>query len=272
MTAFRGSSSQTALANSDTTLSLPAVSPAAQVGDTGLVWITGAVASTPQYTAPSGWTRIAATQVYDAGSPGVSLEAWWKRLTSSDLASSTWSWDPAHGTIVALTAYSPSTGKMVQPSEAAAAAASTSSATRTTPSLTTAGSRWLSTAYADRSGSTWTVPTGQTSRHNVQRGTGASSLLVTDSGGDLAAGTYSRTATASASTGTRCEGVVALEEVDAPTTPDPEPTPDPGSEAPPSWLVVPSGFARLEFVSNGSGSAARTTDFSSDDYNPDDYQ
>lgn len=270
MTAFRGSSSQTALTNSDTTLSLPAASPAAQVGDTGLVWITGAVASAPQYQAPSGWAFVTATRVYDSGSPGVALEAWWKRLTSADLASSSWSWDPAHGVIVALTAYSPSSGKMVQPSEAASAAASTSSATRTTPSITTAGPRWLSTAYADRSGSTWTPGSGQTIRHDVNRGTGASSLLVTDSGGDLAAGTFTRTATASASTGTRCEGVVALEEVDAPATPDPEPEPDPGGSS--SWLVVPSGFARIEFVSNANGAAARTTDFSSDDYNPDDYQ
>ena len=248
MTAYRGAALKAAIANSDTTLELPAFDPAPQVGDTALVWVTGAAPSAPVYTPPSsGWAYVTGTRVFDAGSPGVALEAWWKRLTSADLGPTGWGWDPAHGTIVAGVVYSPATGKMVQPAEAAAAGGDTSSTTRTTPTLTTAGPRWLVFAYADRSGSTWTPGSGQTTRHDSRRGT-ASAVLVTDTGAELAAGSYSRTTTASVATGTRAEGVVALQEVDAPTTtpdPDPPPTEDTGST---SWLQVPSGFARLELL------------------------
>lgn len=215
MTAFRGVVSGSAVSNADDAITLGAV-PNLQVGDLLLAAVAGAVNTSPTYYLPTGWRLVPDTIAFDTGTPGVALGVYYKRATADDLGDSTYGWDPAHGAVVGLTAYSPSApGREVRVAQGAAAAASTSSATRTTPSLTTTGSRWLVAFYADRSGSTWTVPTGQTQRHAISRGSGAISLLVTDSAGDVAAGTYSRTATASASTGTRVEALVALEDVPA---------------------------------------------------------
>jgi len=211
---WRSGSSASGLANTNTNLAVPRPDPAPGFGDVVIAVVTGASATEPTYTPPPGLGYTLAGEAFDPGSPGVKTAVYWRASYGEDDISELWSWDPAHGVVIALSVVrGADPAAPFAAGEFAIAAASTSSATRTTPSITLAAARALVlAAHADRSGSTFTPGAGQTVRHDVRRGT-ASALLVTESTG--AAGATTRTATASVATGTRVDLIGAIRDGDA---------------------------------------------------------
>lgn len=154
---------------------------------------------------PGGWTLQ--TGDVDLSSPGVRLNTYTRAFQDGD-TSWVWSWDNnANGRIV-ITPYSGvDPVDPVPTAERAANVIGASSATRTTPAITTDGDRWVHHAHSDRSGSSYT----STSEERADLSGTSTSLGVYDSSGDVAAGTFSRTATASNSTSVGVNTIVALQ-------------------------------------------------------------
>lgn len=162
-------------------------------------------------TAPSGWVLRA--DAHDPAAPGVRLNFYTGKTDDVGAGPWTFSVPTATAIAIALCGYSGvdlttpvvgSTGSNA--GEANAVGQSTSSTSRVTPSIVTAGFRWIVSAFADRSTSTYTVT--DTERLDILAV--STSLCLADSNASIASGTLSRTATASAASSTAVQAILAL--------------------------------------------------------------
>lgn len=210
---YRGHSSANTTVNATTTLTRPAIT-GVTTGDYLLTIIgTGNITITP----PTGWTNIAAlTQLDD---DGLKMSTYQKVATGPDTAD-TWTFPGITGKATIISAaYTGvnTTTPIVGTERAINQHISPTTATRTTPTITTAAARWIIYAFATGSGYTWTAPA--TVRHQLAAPSGAS-LVIGDSNADQPAGTYSRSATQSTATLVGVSAILALN----PATSSPTPT------------------------------------------------
>jgi hypothetical protein len=159
----------------------------------------GATSPDPAQTCTGGsgtWTTIATSE--KSGSPSHRLTAFGKFYVAGD-ANPTVTIAASGNIENAAIAYSGvDTTTPIASGEAQAQAQASSSTAFATPSITTAAARWLISAAGDRTASTtWT---GTDSLLLTGAAANAANLIVQDSNGMVAAGTYSRTLTASAAT------------------------------------------------------------------------
>jgi alkaline phosphatase D len=160
-------------------------------------------------TPPSGWTLVVGGNDLGA-STSIRLDVYVK-VAASEGSSWTWNYTApsgAHAAIVVQAWSGVDTTTPIVSGEAAYLAQVASSGTRTTSSITTAGTRQLLAAWADRNGSTFTIS-------GTSRGTATlavSACVATEDAGSQAAGTYSRTATGAAVTSVAGSAILALQE------------------------------------------------------------
>lgn len=178
-------------------------------GDVLVAWVgcTKAGTTAAVITPPAGWTALLTTT--DLSSDASTLNCY-LRVASSEPASQNWTKDTGTGRLcVSISAYTGvDTAAPVVAGEASAAELTANTTTRTTPVESTAGARWIMAAHFASTATTFSAFTSQTVRRNVT--TTNSSMAVTDSNGDVAAGNVSRSCTASISDDAGVNAIVAL--------------------------------------------------------------
>lgn len=212
--AFRSGESATTIDKLQTTIT--ALKPSGVVSGDVLV---GCFAFSPggsvtgSVTPPAGWTSIVG--ITDLGSPGSRVEFFYKVAGAAEPVDYTFSFSPAAGAALGISAYSgvDNTTPVVS-GETASNVVGTSTASHSI-SVTVAGPRWVIAGFAQRSGATWTPVTG-TERHQLIR-TGETSFEVLDSNGDVS-GSASLSATASTASSVGAHVGFALQPGAAPTT------------------------------------------------------
>lgn len=170
---------------------------------------TNTTAADVTINAPAGWTLIDQLQD-DDGTTRVKLARYWKLASGegSNYAlsiSSTAALGRFSAAILSYSGVDPTTPIAV--GERAIAKQTTTTANRVTPSITTAGNRWLVGTFVDSLG-----PMTLTDLTERLEYGGSSNLghTVGDSNGIVAAGTYTRNATSN-STGVAVTGLLALQ-------------------------------------------------------------
>jgi hypothetical protein len=156
-------------------------------------------------TAPSGFTEV--HHAIDTGP--CALYRWIRVAGSSEPSTYTCSWDTSGGGIFTVEAYSGvDNATPIVSGESGIATTDTSTATvRTTPTITTAGTRAILSAFANPYAYTWSGAT-DTQLYNDLR-SGAVSLLTQYAVG-VAAGSISRSATTSGNVGDGVQSIIAL--------------------------------------------------------------
>lgn len=194
----------TAQANSSTT-SLAVNVPSGVVNGNLMITILELNAAVT-VTQPGGWTSVGNGAPAQSGTN--TLDAWW-RIASSEPASYTWTFGSAKCNICAL-AYSGTTATPIE----TGAFGSNTSPTATTGSITVSNNDWNIAIYSDRdasAGSTWTTPTGTTSRAGLlNTGTSEGSLAVFDTNAAVTAGSYTYTSTSSTTQSTTVTGAIGI--------------------------------------------------------------
>jgi PKD repeat protein len=164
-----------------------AVVPAdTQAGDTMLLWLT--TPSTVTWTGPTGvtgWTQV------DSLTNGTIKSTLWRKVAEATDAGNTVRVDDPTGFrlgTLAVAVY-----RNADPAGLAAAkAGDTGTSTHVTPTSTATAGSWVVSYWSDKSATTtsWAEPSTQTVRREVagDSGTTRFSLLLTDSGGPVAAG------------------------------------------------------------------------------------
>ncbi|MFE5140323.1 hypothetical protein ACFRDV_22045 [Streptomyces fagopyri] len=203
----------------DTTLACSVPSGTAN-GDV-MIALISRPSSSATVTTQAGWTIISGFPISNTN--GTVLTGFY-RVASGEPASYTWAFSTGKCCIATMSYRGVDT---VTPVHKSAAAADTTTRTgHTSPSITTTiANCWTIGGFCDRgtsSSSTWTTPSGLTSRASLgTTGTSDNSLAVFDSNGALAAGAYSYASTASQSLSTAAMCTLAL--APAPPTPPAQP-------------------------------------------------
>lgn len=206
MSGFRACSSPTKVSssNAETTIAVPM--PTSVAGDQ-LIAVLSVSSTQSMTTTPSGWVLMATFPWVDNSSAVSNVWVYKKIATGSEPASYTWGWANSGGGIGTILSYQ---GAVLVDAECAGTPQASTSQTRTTPSVTTGGPRHLVSIFADANGSTYSGAT-DTQRVAATR-TGGASLLVQDTNGLVAQGTYSKTATASVNTNVGVQVILSLQE------------------------------------------------------------
>lgn len=160
---------------------------------------------------PAGWTMLAEGWV--SGSPSSRYAAYGKFMGSSEPASWSWSYAANSDTVsvthvfsnVHLTTPVPERGWLAQ---------AASGTTRVTPSITTAGDRYVFYSTNDRNASDPVVADATENGTKVRNSIASSAQVTTFRAGNLVAGTYSRTMTGAASTANAGSAIFALKVAD----------------------------------------------------------
>lgn len=203
------STAQTSNNQTATSLAVP-VPTGATTGHVIIAWLSHFLPTTADMTVtgPTGWTKVG--DVFDSGSTSVKLTVWRRTVASGDDASPAWTWPTGTNAVAVMSAYSGvNTTTPIVTGESSLIAKADSNASRVTDTITTAGSRLIVSATGDRSGSTYTGLT------DTQRGAvtiaSSTSLVVQDTNGEVVAGSYSKTFTASVATSIATMGILALQ-------------------------------------------------------------
>ncbi|MGW0795914.1 hypothetical protein [Streptomyces sp. NPDC002692] len=212
----------TATNSSISTSSLACNVPTGTANGDVMVAIISRASSSATVSTPSGWTVIPGFPVQNTN--GTTLCGFYK-VASSEPASYTWSGSAQKWCIATMSYRGVDTGSPINVSSAAVD--TTNRAAHASPSITTTVANcWIVAGYGDRgstSASTWSTPSGLTSRSGSLTTTGTSdnSLATFDTNAGQTAGAYTYSSTASASQSTACMCTVAL----APAGPPPQPPP-----------------------------------------------
>lgn len=153
-----------------------------------------------------GWTQIGSGS-WKSGTPSNRMSVWWRVVTTGEVANPTWTFSTANvnavGTIRAIRGINYTTPVHGHSFLANAAAGST---TRTTNALVTTVPTLVESLFSDRSGSSLTLPeTERGKRFNSS----ASSIARQDTNGEVAAGTYTKTASGGVSTSVWNSAIIA---------------------------------------------------------------
>lgn len=157
-----------------------------------------ASAGDPIPTVPTGWSVIG--EKSKTGTPWHHLIVIGRIYQSGDPTSLTISWSLTGNGSAGCAAYSgvDTTTPVITATEVLASSKSASNTSWDTGSITTAGSRWICAAFANRSSGTWSALT-DTQRY-TQITASSANIAYEDSNGAVASGTYNKTATYSVST------------------------------------------------------------------------
>ncbi|MFI1535564.1 hypothetical protein [Streptomyces anandii] len=215
----------TAVTSTITDASLACNVPTGTTDGDVMVAIVSRPSGTATVSTPSGWDVLSGFPVQNSG--GITLAGFY-RVASSEPASYTFSFSTGK-CLIAISSYR-GVDNTTPVHQSAAATDTTNRTTHTSPSITTTVANcWTIAGYADRgftSASTWSTPTGLTSRSGnlVTTGTNDNSLATFDSNADKTAGSYSYASTASASQSNACMCTVALAPA-PPSVPAPQAVP-----------------------------------------------
>lgn len=214
--AFRSASSAKSVNND--TVPLVVDKPAGVVEGDVMIAFLATIQDQTTITGPSGWTQLFPTTADTTNSPHCQMTAWIKVAGSSEPSTYTFSWDVAGGAVAGIVAYSgvDPTTPVVSGEKGIQPETGTSSTTHTTPTIVTTGSRTLVSAFCDTSSSTWTGTDSE--RVDLARPSGAMSLFIQDTNGQVAAGSYSKVGTASVSYRQAVMAIVALNPYVAPAS------------------------------------------------------
>lgn len=205
--AFRAVSSEKSI-NNDTVPLVVDRPTGVQQGDFMLAYFT-VLQDQTTITPPTGWTLVH-NAADTTNNPHTQMYVWSRVAGPSEPTTYTFSWDVSSGAVVGIVAYSgvDTTTPIATDEQAIDVDLTTSSTTHSTPSITTAGARWIVSAFADTSSSTWTGT--DTERLDLARPGGAASLFIQDTNAAVDAGTYSKTGTASVSYRQNVRSIIAL--------------------------------------------------------------
>lgn len=154
----------------------------------------------PDVTTPTGWTKVG--EVFDGTTPGVLSAVYWRVFQNGDASSVTFNWTNAGQATGRALAYSGVHATTPIPADNYAIVEKSLSATSySTGNVTTTVTGWIVSAFICRSGGTWSATT-DTKRGSDSETLNSSAVSMTcqDSNGDVAAGTYSKTATGPSTT------------------------------------------------------------------------
>lgn len=176
--------------------------------------IQGTPASAMTIGVPTGWTTL--NSGFKSATPGIQYAQYGKFLTSADASGlGTWTWTSASGAdVVAQTRLFTGvngTTPVVAGESGYIANGATGTTTRTTPSITTAGSRLLIYSTHDRSGDVLTAPNSEPSLNNFQSSSASLTTARITNTDTSPAGTYSRVFTGGTSTSAWGASIVALQ-------------------------------------------------------------
>lgn len=207
MITFKATTQGASATNTDTTLTLN--KPAANPGDLifgRLAWQTPGTAGT--LVGLSGWTIISGASGHGAGSTGIQLFNIYRVASSSDPTSFTFERSNTQGRFAgSLSTYSGvDTTNPIAASSFNGAPGSPTTVRPTNPVTTTQGTEWLLSSFSDRANTTYTGP----DTNRVFQGGTNTTLFGQDSNASVPAGTYTRSATASGTSGTSAQSLVAL--------------------------------------------------------------
>lgn len=175
-------------------------------GDVILLWLVVSGTSVTGITGPSGFTQISGSPVTDGTGPPVYGALWTRTVDGSEASSLSASWTGGANAVLFAATYRGVNAAGITSAVLAQVASSTS---RPSPTLSTSVGSWIFTAWGDRSGSTWTVT--DTERQDTQVASSAAGVIA-DSNVIVAAGSISRTATASATTSAGVSVIVSMPE------------------------------------------------------------
>jgi hypothetical protein len=201
----------TATASSIGTTSLACSVPTGTADDDVMIALISRASSASTVNTPSGWTVLPGFPAQNTN--GTTLCGFY-RVAASEPGSYTWS-GSAQKWCIAVSSYR-GVDTSTPINDSAAAVDTTSRAAHASPSVTTTiADCWIATGYCDRgiaSASTWSTPSGLTSRSGNLTTTGSNcvSLATFDTNTDEPTGSYSYTSTASASQSNACMGTIAL--------------------------------------------------------------
>lgn len=152
----------------------------------------------PDVATPSGWTKVG--EVYDGATPGALSAVYWRVFQNGDASSVTFTWTNAGQATGRALAYSGVHATTPIPTSSIVEK-SLSATSYSTGSVTTSVTGWIVSSFLCRSGGTWSAMSG-TKRGSDSETLNASAVSMTcqDSNGDVAAGTYSKTATGPSTT------------------------------------------------------------------------
>ncbi|MEU5596680.1 hypothetical protein [Streptomyces sp. NPDC020298] len=208
----------TATTSTPSATSLACNVPANTADGDVMVAITSRPSSSATVSTPTGWSAL--PNFPTTNSNGTALYGFY-RVASSEPASYTFSFSVGK-ICISISSYR-GVDNTTPINASSATADTTNRSAHASPSITTTvASCWLIAGYCDRgtaSASTWSTPTGLTSRSGnlTTTGTNNNSLATFDSNGGQSTGSYSYSSTASASQSNACMCTVAL----APAGPTP---------------------------------------------------
>lgn len=200
-----------------TSLDVPLGSSTA--GDFNLIWLsvnTTGTGADPGSAAPTGWSLVGSS--YKTGSPSHRLSCFIRQFTTGDVTTVTCAWTGSGNAAGQSIGYSgvDSTTPIPESSFTSQSASSTSWATGT---ITTAALRMIASSFGNRTSGTSNV---WSALADTVRGSAyvssAANIVVQDTNGQVAAGSYSKSATFSVATSVGNMGIVALAPSAAGTT------------------------------------------------------
>jgi PKD repeat protein len=198
-----------AASSNGNTTSQTVTRPAGVTAGDGMLLFGTVAGTTATMADPAGWTLVRTVQ----SASGIATKLWRRTATAAEPASVTVTLSALAKASLTLLAYH-GTAAVGPVSVESGVAETVTQAAHTTPQVTSTGTNWVVSYWADNSSATtaWTAPAGQTTRStSLGSGGGRITSLATDSAAPLPAGTQGGlTATADSASGKATMWTVVL--------------------------------------------------------------